>query len=167
MKLNLLFLLVNFSLLFLVSCGGAGYDDDEDEYYDDDGPIGFHYQGRDCSSCHSFSGGTVFKRLDAPNDSEADAVPYATVKLVFPDSSVYKAMLGRGTGNFIVPKGILKDWFTAVVVDQNGREVNKSLDFAHSPDRYACNTCHTSQGLEGAPGRIVNYDFYGIIGGGP
>jgi len=139
-------------LLLLFSCGGEG---------GEGGPTGFHYQGRNCGSCHDFSGGTVFKTLNAPNDSEKDAAPYHTVKLIFKNGKTYTAPIGRGTGNFRIPKGNLQDSFTVVVLDKNGREVNRSLEYLHTPDRFACNTCHTPQGKNGAPGRIVNWNYYG------
>ncbi|RUM31592.1 MAG: hypothetical protein DSY32_01000 [Aquifex sp.] len=143
---------VLFSLsLMLLSCGGEG---------EEGGPVGSHYQGQDCGRCHDFSGGTVFTQLHAPS-SERYAAAYHTVKLIFKNGKTYTAPIGRGTGNFRIPKGNLQDSFTVVVLDKNGKEVNRSLDYLHTPDRFACNTCHTQNGKNGAPGRIVNYNYYG------
>ncbi len=147
-----LFLLPFF---FLLSCGG------ELGGEDDDGPV--HFQGQSCGSCHNFSGGTVFKSLHAGDKDANNAANGYSVKLIFQNGNVYTSNYGRGVGNFIVPKGRLQDWFRAVVIDSSGNEVNSSIknSYSHSPDRFECNSCHTQSGANGAPGRIVNYDYYG------
>jgi len=147
-------------LLFLsFSCGGGLGEGLGGE--DDDGPV--HFQGKSCGSCHDFSGGTVFTNLYAPDNDAGSAASGYKVKLLFPDGTAYVSSYGRGTGNFIIPKGNLKNWFRAVVIDANGREVNSSMknSYSHNPNRFECNACHTQNGANGAPGRIVNYDYYG------
>ena len=156
LPLRSLFPLFSLSLLFLVSCGGGlGGEEDEDE---DDF---VHFQGQSCARCHNFAGGTVFKELHAPDNDANKAANGYRVKLVFQNGKVYVADYGKGVGNFIIPKRKLQDLFTAVVIDPNGREVNSSLAYSHTPDRFDCAACHTQQGANGAPGRIVNYNYYG------
>ena len=162
-----------FSIIFLVSCGGGGGGEEYEyeyeyekrysyeDYYEDEyeyGPL--HFQGLSCAACHYFAGGTVFKELHAPDYDVSKAARGYRVKLVFQNGNVYIANYGRGAGNFIIPKRNLQDNFTAVVIDRNGREVNSSLPYSHTPDRFDCAACHTQYGVNGAPGRIVNYNYY-------
>ena len=61
----------------------------------------------------------------------------------------------RGTGNSRAssfPSGK----FTAQVIDPNGNTVNSSADMSHDGSRRACNSCHSSSGNNGAPGRITS-----------
>ncbi|PTB83654.1 hypothetical protein C9926_01790 [Sulfurovum lithotrophicum] len=117
---------------------------------DSDESGGSHNEGRNCLACHSFtSAGTVFTSLNA-----ADNTPGAAgYRIQLNGSIVYS--IGRGTGNSLTssfPAGN----FTAQVIDPNGNVVNSSADMSHDASRRACNTCHSSTGNSGAPGRITS-----------
>ena len=147
------------SLLFLFSCGGGLGGHDDGEFGEEEHITGSHYQGAQCIQCHSFGGGTIFSRINAPDGDLQSAAAYYTVLLQFRDGTTYRAPRGRGSGNFQLPSN-LKSEFIAKVLDPEGKEVNASQTY-HTPDRYNCNACHTQNGANGAPGRIVSYDFYG------
>ncbi len=135
-------------------------DDRYGEYGEEEDIVGRHNQGMQCISCHSFGGGTVFAKLKAADNDVNSAAVYHTVVLLFEDGSSLRAPRGKGSGNFQLPPH-LRGKFTALVVDGNGKTVNKSLELSHTQDRYNCNSCHTQNGASGAPGRVVNYNLYG------
>ena len=156
---------------------------DENEIYDDEngyeneageeseGIVGLHYQGKDCSSCHSSGaneyifniGGTIFRKKDAGDESVGDAAEGYTVELITRSCKSIIARKGRGSGNFFMRYELNED-FIPFVLDPNGKRVNRA-SAVHTPDRTACNSCHTQAGKNGAPGRIVSYDYYGMITG--
>jgi len=111
---------------------------------------GLHNEGRNCLSCHSFaSAGTVFTSLNAANNTPGAA----GYRIQLNDSIVFDS--ARGTGNSrssSFPSGN----FTAHVIDPNGNIVNSSADMSHDASRRACNSCHSSTGNNGAPGRITS-----------
>jgi len=128
------------------------YQDSEEseDSEDSEGSSGSHNEGRNCLSCHGFaSAGTVFTNLHASNNT--------------PGASGYRIKLStgivygsaRGTGNSRAssfPSGK----FTTQVIDPNGNVVNSSADMSHDASRRACNSCHSSSGNSGAPGRITS-----------
>jgi len=111
---------------------------------------GGHNEGRDCLGCHSFaSAGTVFNSLNAANNTPGAA----GYRIKLSTGTVYGT--ARGTGNSRTssfPAGN----FTAQVIDPNGNVVNSSADMSHDGSRRACNSCHSSSGNNGAPGRITS-----------
>ena len=111
---------------------------------------GSHNEGRNCLSCHSFtSAGTVFTSLHASNNTPGAA----GYRIKLSTGVVYRS--ARGTGNSRAssfPSGK----FTAQVIDPNGNVVNSSADMSHDASRRACNSCHSSSGNNGAPGRITS-----------
>ncbi len=161
MKRKLLFGSIFLISTLLFSCG-----DDDDDYAE--GPIGFHYQGQSCAQCHSSGeyafkmGGTVFQIIDAQDGDVNNAAAYHSVRLILEDGTIAlsKANIGAGTGNFWanpnIPDGVK---YKVEVLDRNGNVVNETNGYTHSNTRFDCNRCHTAQGTDGAPGRIVNY-FY-------
>ncbi len=141
--------------------------------------LGIHYQGVSCAQCHDASkigknyngealehafkiGGTIFNDLQAPDKDTNKAAAYYWVKLSLENGNVFKSMVGRGTGNFWsnanIPDGVK---FKVEVLDRNGNVVNSTNGYTHDNTRLDCNRCHTSSGANGAPGRIVNYNYYG------
>lgn len=170
-----------FFIFIFASCGTEEFfsdeDEDENEYY-----LGFHYQGVSCSQCHSpdagvfdyeyeeekyyekdedelFNiGGTIFNSIDAQDGDVNSASLYHYVVLKTEYGS-YKANIGAGIGNFYLNKGISQP-FLPQVYDNRGNLVNSALTY-HKPSHVDCNSCHTSEGRNGAPGRIVSYDYYG------
>ena len=155
--------LISSTVLF--SCGGEG---------GEGGATGFHYQGQSCAQCHSsgenaFSiGGTVFSKKNAQNGDVNNASVNHYVRLILNNGSVITSNIGRGTGNFWsnanIPNGVK---FKVEVLDGNGNVVNKSAGYTHDNTRLNCNSCHTSSGASGAPGRIVSYDFYNSMNQNP
>ena len=126
-----------------------------------------HNQGKNCLSCHSsgnnmfISGVTIYKSL---NGADYDAnVVYDTynVRLVLDNGQVINYLRGNGSGNkfYNGNQGAINN-FTSQIVDSSGRVVNSSNKNSHSVGRLACNSCHTSSGLNGAPGRVVGYNYY-------
>jgi len=115
-----------------------------------EGSGGSHNEGKDCLSCHKFSSGaTVFNSLHA-TDNTLGASGY---KIKLSDGTVYSN--SRGTGNslsYSFPSGK----FTAQVIDANGNVVNSSLSMSHDSNRRSCNSCHSTSGNSGAPGRITS-----------
>jgi len=114
---------------------------------------GLHNEGRNCLACHSFaSAGTVFTSLHAANNTPGAA----GYRIKLSTGVVYGS--ARGTGNSRTssfPSGK----FTAQVMDPNGNIVNSSADMSHDASRRACNSCHSSTGNNGAPGRITSARF--------
>jgi len=115
-----------------------------------EGSGGSHNEGINCLNCHNFSSGaTVFNSLHA-TDNTLGASGY---KIKLSDGTVYSN--ARGTGNsmsYSFPSGK----FTAQVIDANGNVVNSSLNMSHDSSRRACNSCHSTSGNSGAPGRITS-----------
>jgi len=111
---------------------------------------GSHNEGRDCLACHSFaSAGTVFTSLNA-----ADNTPGAAgYRIKLSTGIVYAS--ARGTGNSRT-SSFPSSNFTAQVIDPNGNIVNSSANMSHDASRRACNSCHSSSGNSGAPGRITS-----------
>ncbi len=119
-----------------------------------------HNQGRNCLSCHSFtSGATVFQSIDAMNDDETEAAQGYMIQLLLDSGEIIMYANGNGYGNVLYngDQGVIND-FTAQIIDSQGVVVNQSSVNSHHVGRLACNSCHTQEGLNGAPGRIVNFD---------
>ena len=129
---------------------------------EEEGDSVVHHQGQNCMECHAFdSAATVYNDLRGKeNTSEGTAKGYS-VQLVLENHTVIQYRSARGYGNvrWNGDTGAI-DNFTAQVIDGQGNVVNNSLTNSHNVGRLACNTCHTQNGLNGAPGRIVNYPFY-------
>ena len=121
-----------------------------------------HNQGADCLACHKnfTSGATVFNKLNAQGGNSTDAASGYSIQLLLENNTTIKYSSSRGIGNinYIGDRGAINK-FTAEIIDQNGKVVNKSMTNSHGVGRLACNTCHSSTGNSGAPGRIVNYNY--------
>lgn len=132
--------------LFLIGC-------------EEEGDSVVHHQGQNCMECHSFnSGATIYSDLRGKdNTSEGTAKGYS-MQLVLENHTVIQYRSARGYGNvrWSGDTGAI-DNFTVQVIDTQGKVVNTSSSNSHNVGRLACNTCHTQNGLNGAPGRIVNY----------
>ncbi len=160
------------------------YEDYENDEYDDEYneyALGIHYQGVSCAKCHSPNsttaydnealeysfniGGTIFSDLKAQDLDITKAAAYYWVKLSLENGTVFKTYVGNGTGNFwtnaIIPDGVK---FKVEVIDPSGNVANATNGYTHDNTRLDCNSCHTAEGTGGAPGRIVNYDIYDILG---
>ena len=136
-----------------------------------------HNQGTACLRCHGTnpteinegneevltSGATLYSAINAQNGDSL--VSDYSVRLVLENSNLnvdYER--GRGEGNQVTqfPVGNI-NLFTAQVLDANGVVVNTSNTNSHDLSRLDCNKCHTQTGTNGAPGRIVNFDYQGLL----
>ena len=144
-----LYILTSILLIpFIVGCG------------DDDHKV-VHHQGHDCLTCHSFSSaGTIYHTLRGKYDTNEDVAKDYTIQLLLDNGSTVKYKQGNGEGNVLWrgDTGDLND-FTAQVLDTQGKVVNSSKKNSHNVGRLACNICHSELGLNGAPGRIVSYQY--------
>jgi len=127
---------------------------------DDDGNSVVHHQGQNCLSCHSFtSAATIYNTLRGKYDTSEGIANGYMIQLLLDNHTTIKFRKGNGHGNVLWKGdgGSIND-FTAQVIDTNGVVVNSSKLNSHNVGRLACNICHTELGLNGAPGRIVNFD---------
>lgn len=168
-KILLTSILVSSTILF--SCGTGSSDGDSEskekalyleDNESDDGSVsknsGFHNQGVACSQCHSFNiGGTIFKNLHAQDGDVNNAALNYYIVLKTNNGS-YRVKIGKGTGNFNLNK-VISSSFIPQVYDTNGKLVNSS-SAPHQASYTDCNSCHTANGKNGAPGRIVSYSYY-------
>ncbi len=149
---NRLFLLSLTLMPFIIACEG-------DEHKPQ------HNQGKNCLECHSFtSGGTIFKSIDAEDKDEQDAAQGFNIQLLLDSGETISYAPGNGYGNVLYngDQGAINS-FTAQIIDSQGVVVNQSHINSHDVGRLACNRCHTQEGLNGAPGRVVNYDYSGSL----
>jgi hypothetical protein len=116
------------------------------------------HPGRDCLGCHQdfgeaqevVLGGTVF---DAEGTNEPDdcfGLPGVTLELTDADGTVHEAT-SNAAGNFVLyaPTQIATPY--TVKLTYEGRE----RVMAAPQTSLSCNSCHTEDGLNGAPGRIL------------
>jgi len=151
----------NFKYIFgfaviAVMFGGCG----DDEFHKR------HNQGINCLECHGFKGGgTIFTNLRAANYDEKSAADGFNIQLLLDSGEVIQFSKGNGLGNRKYSgdtSKIVK--FTPQIVDKkSGKVVNQSIKNSHDASRLACNRCHTTGGINGAPGRVVNYDYYNTL----
>lgn len=116
------------------------------------------HPGRDCLECHSGNSGaprftiagTVYPTAHEPNecngvDSATDAV------VVITDANGQMVSLAvNDAGNFFLEGGNIAFPFQARVVTPNGERI-----MGTPQSSGGCNGCHTEQGANGAPGRIL------------
>ena len=163
MKISYLISLTIATVL-LTGCGG-----------EESGEAGtlVHNQGLNCAACHNGtvaeaiylkSSGTIFTDLNATNYNMAKVANGYSLRLVLDTNVTEVYGLGRGTGNFYrtaINAGVAT--YTAQVLNAQGVVVNKSLTNSHNVARFNCNSCHVAGGLNGAPGRIVSFDYNASI----
>ncbi|MBU1657534.1 hypothetical protein KKG72_00595 [bacterium] len=152
-------------------------DDDNDDKDDDDNDgtttsttytISSHNQGASCLSCHAaparsadgedfLSGATVYTALDATSVNQS-ANGYI-IRALLSNGQAFNYSSGRGTGNSNNSDSRLLSYsFTAQVINSSATVVNASVTNSHNSDRLDCNSCHTSTGNNGAPGRITSFN---------
>jgi len=120
-----------------------------------------HHQGVNCLECHSFSSaGTVYSNLRGKNSTSDGTANGYKIQLLLSNKRTiqYQKTIGYGNSLWRGDTGAIND-FTAQIIDNNGKVVNSSKNNSHNVGRLACNSCHTQDGLNGAPGRMVNYSF--------
>lgn len=114
------------------------------------------HPGVACIECHSSRGegpsfaaaGTVYTEVDEPDD--CNGIDAVTVVITDADG-VETALETNAAGNFMARSGVVSFAFpiTAKVV-MNGLE----RQMASAVSTGDCNSCHTPEGENGAPGRI-------------
>jgi len=109
------------------------------------------------------SGATIFTTLNASNNDASKAANNYTLRLLLESGATEGYRIGRGTGNVngTFNAGIAN--YTAQVLDAQGNVVNTSATNSHNASRFDCNSCHTSAGTSGAPGRIVSFKYAPVI----
>ncbi|RLA72353.1 MAG: hypothetical protein DRG24_03215 [Epsilonproteobacteria bacterium] len=104
-----------------------------------------HCHGRKCTVCHSFAGGKIY--VDKEGSSSAKN---HNIRFDFSDGSdSILAKIRKGSGeNFSTPlEGLVGKNFKAVVVDENGTDVVRSIGFYHEGVAFFnCNYCHGRNG---------------------
>jgi hypothetical protein len=119
----------------------------------DEGSHSMH-PGRDCISCHASKGegpgfsaaGTLFGRAGEADDCFGAAS--ATIQLTDSAGKVI-TMASNDAGNFYSSESFAPP-YTAKVIFKGEERV-----MATPQTSGACNSCHTSAGANGAPGRIL------------
>ena len=156
--------------IIFIGCGNNDNSDDDKENEDKSNQNkDTHFQGESCKKCHAttgsveiqndekFEGGaTIFTFLNAKDKNIQKVAKGHTIKLIYKDGSIdIFETEEAGDGNAYLPT--LKDqFFTTNVLDKNGNVVRSSATNSHDKTRMNCNGCHTSEGINGAPGRIIN-----------
>ena len=110
-------------------------------------------ENEDAEDDESFtSGATLYGTLHGNNSALTQS--YSLRLVLESTNEIANYYAGRGTSNFALfyPNNINN--YTVEVVDASGRVVNSSQKNSHDMRRLDCNKCHTSSGLNGAPGRI-------------
>jgi hypothetical protein len=127
-------------------------------YTDKDSPL--MNPGRSCVGCHAELNDPVHAPLytvagtvmaDAHEDEDCRGVPEMTVVLTDADGTEWN-MTGNSAGNFwLDPDVVVAMPYTARVIDREGNERIKQSPVSEGD----CASCHTREGAEGAPGRIL------------
>ena len=168
------FVIVAVVAVLFIGCGGSSTDRDSS----------FHFQGRDCLSCHNYDlkpdkhlsiAGTLYKSADVIDAEEnlVDKKIYVQLldrdKNVIIDTSTDKKGSFFATGNFFVlakEQGDINGDYLVRLIDENGNVLAFSSSFhsfssnfdKDSPDdtnnRYSCNSCHTIPAKGGTIGRL-------------
>jgi hypothetical protein len=121
----------------------------------DDGSPQMH-PGRACITCHANQddddaprfaiGGTVYPTGHEPND--CNGATSAVVEVTDANGAVTMLPV-NAAGNFFTTRRIATPFPVAVLANGKRRMMNAS------PPRGDCNSCHTPEGANGAPGRIT------------
>jgi hypothetical protein len=113
------------------------------------------HPGRDCNECHLRksegpifgAAGTVFSSYDAVDDCYG--IGEVTVEITDANGKVHTART-HASGNFYLEASIEVP-YTAVVLGPDGSERPMIAEQTVTD----CNRCHTAQGTNMAPGRII------------
>ncbi len=112
--------------------------------------------GEACQACHQQQGGpaftfagTVYPTAHEPNDCNGIATPTVTVAVTDKNGKVTN-MTTNGVGNFSArARGLTAPFH--VTLSANG----KTRSMVGGVTSGDCNSCHTVNGLNGAPGRVM------------
>ena len=115
------------------------------------------HPGGACLTCHATQhdaprlgiGGTVYPTGHEPNDCNGATTADAAVVEVTDAGGTVITLPVNASGNFLTTQTIAFPIRVSVVANGKRRSMNGS------PPRGDCNSCHTQDGANGAPGRIV------------
>lgn len=159
------YFIILVSLLLLNGCGGSTNTQDNSPTTT---KVLTHYQGQSCTECHGgsdsettfSSGATIFTSLNVQSGDVTKVASNYSLRLLLSNSNtIENYSLGNGTGNMHATFNAGITTYTAQVVDSSGNVINTSQTDSHDASRFDCNSCHTSSGLNGAPGRIVSFRY--------
>jgi mono/diheme cytochrome c family protein len=115
--------------------------------------------GRACNHCHQAEGegpsmavaGTVYPTAHEPDNCISTGVAGAIVEITGADGKVFELTVSPSSGNFRSHKGdaIVKPYKAKVKFQGKERSMGSAVSESD------CNFCHTQDGAEGAPGRIL------------
>jgi hypothetical protein len=123
--------------------------------------------GQTCIACHAYSNaggdgmeaptfafaGTVYATAHEPDGCAGGPIPTggerAEIEVKSANGQRYVAQVGDG-GNFM-----LEDATLVFPIEATVRYQGRSREMVQSQITGECNRCHTTQGAEGAPGRIM------------
>ncbi|MSP55676.1 MAG: hypothetical protein EXR69_08765 [Myxococcales bacterium] len=110
--------------------------------------------GEACNDCHNRGegpkfpvAGTVMGAIHDPDD--CNGVEDVTV-IITDANGTATTLTTNSAGNFFIDRGSVKTPYTAVI-EHNG----VTREMLGSQTDGDCNTCHSADGTDGAPGRIV------------
>ncbi len=166
---------------------GLKYDyelEDGDIDYEDEGDDTQHNQGKSCAQCHSVTGTIAISDDDSDDDENDDDGEYVfssgatiytllhgedlnaaqtasgySLRLILQSGATETYQLARGTGNVYANVNAGLGNYTVEVLDRAGNVVNRSAANSHNDSRLDCNSCHSVNGANGAPGRIVSFMY--------
>jgi hypothetical protein len=113
------------------------------------------HPGVACIACHTQDNGptfaiagTVFPTAHEPDDCDGLTTTGATVEITGSDGKTLTLTV-NSAGNFYSATKVAKPYKAKVIVG------TKSRDMAGAQTDGDCNSCHTTDGANGAPGRIM------------
>jgi hypothetical protein len=110
------------------------------------------HPGGDCMDCHDRGEGPTFSAAgtvmgDYTDETDCDGIAGVTVRITDVDGTVHE-LLTNAAGNFYTQDDLPAP--LAVELEFEGR--TRAMSAAPDPD---CMTCHTAEGENSAPGRIL------------
>jgi hypothetical protein len=115
------------------------------------------HPGGTCIDCHTNSredgpryafAGTLYPTAHEPDDCNGYADPSASVIITGADGSTLQLSV-NAAGNFYSRRSVVMPYTAKVVIGDRTREMTTPQTTGD------CNSCHTSDGAENAPGRVM------------
>jgi hypothetical protein len=106
--------------------------------------------GEPCLGCHNFSiAGTVYPTGHEPNDCNGVGTSAGATVVVTDSKGTMLKLTVNSAGNFYSNTKITTPYTAAVQTSKGSRAMSSSQTNGN------CNSCHTQNGTNSAPGRIV------------
>jgi mono/diheme cytochrome c family protein len=112
------------------------------------------HPGGDCIGCHKQNGeGPVFTvagtvMADPAEDTDCNGVSGVTVEITGADGQVIE-LVTNGAGNFYTEQAVATPYSVKI------RKDNAERAMSAAQTETNCASCHTAEGANGAPGRIL------------